>query len=180
MENKGVDGAKAHDLAILFNGIGLNNYISSMTSKLLNHPISFELSEEEKDLIKKKKDEYNNLLQSIILSAEYFLYENNNKFGIVFSDYEYRNELAEYIKGIDNPEEINYFILVAMNKGEFGQKSYRSIEENFDVNEIAVMHSGGGYPGAASVNITEGKKAKALVLTKKERLKYLDDSKYLI
>ena len=67
-----------------------------------------------------------------------------------------------------------------MNKGEFGQKSYRSIDESFDVNEVAVMHGGGGHPGAASVNITEEQKAKALVLTKKEGLKYLADSKYSI
>lgn len=173
-------GEKAHDLAILFNAIGLNNYISSMTSKLLYNPISFELSEEEKALIKNKKDEYDKILQSIMLSAEYFLDENNNKFGIVFADYEYRNELAEYIRQHGNPEAIKYFIVVAMNKGEFGQKSYRSIDENFDVNEVATMHGGGGHPGAASVNITKEQKAKALVLTKKEGLKYLADSKYSV
>ncbi|MCI8498033.1 MAG: hypothetical protein HFG33_01340 [Bacilli bacterium] len=179
-KNSGPIGEQAHGLAILFNAIGLNNYVSSMISKLLNNPISFELSEEEKTLIKNKKDEYNKLLQSIILSAEYFLDENNNKFGIVFADYEYRNELAEYIRQHGNLEAIKYFIVVAMNKGEFGQKSYRSIDESFDVNEVAVKHGGGGHPGAASVNITEEQKAKALVLTKKEGLKYLADSKYSI
>lgn len=178
-KSRGV-GEKAHDLAILLNAVGINNYISFMTSKLLNNPISFELSEEEKTLIKKKKEEYNNLLQSIISTAEYFLDENNNKFGIVFADYEYRNELAEHIKQQGNPEAIKYFILVAMNKGEYGQKSYRSIDESFDVNEVAMFHGGGGHPKAASVNITEEQKVKALVLTKKEGLKYLADSKYLI
>ena len=173
-------GVLAHDLAILLNAIGKDNYVSSMTSKLLNNRISFELSEEEKVLIKNKKDEYNNLLQSIILSAEYFLDENNNKFGIVFADYEYRNELAEYIIRQGNPDAIKYFIIVAMNKGEYGQKSYRSIEDGFDVNEVAMLHGGGGHPGAASVNITEDQKVKALVLSKKEGLKYLADSKYFI
>lgn len=173
-------GVLAHDLAILFNAIGKDNYVSSMTSKLLNNRISFELSEEEKVLIKNKKDEYNKLLQSIILSAEYFLDENNNKFGIVFADYEYRNELAEYIIRQGNPDAIKYFIIVAMNKGEYGQKSYRSIEDGFDVNEVAMLHGGGGHPGAASVNITEDQKVKALVLSKKEGLKYLADSKYFI
>lgn len=176
----GADGEQAHDLAILFNAIGLNNYISSMTSKLLNNPVFFELSEEEKVLIKNKKEEYSNLLKSIILSAEYFLDENNNKFGIVFADYEYRNELAEYIKQSGNPETIKYFIVVAMNKGEFGQKSYRSIDENFDVNKVAMLHGGGGHPKAASVNITKEQKSKALVLAKKEGLKYLADCKYSI
>jgi len=179
-KNSGPVGNQAHDLAILFNAIGLDNYISSMPSKLLSNPTSFEFSEEEKVLIKNKKEEYKKFLQSIILSAEYFWDENANKFGIVFADYEYRNELAEYIKQQGNPEAIKYFIIVAMNKGEFGQKSYRSIEDNFDVNEVAMRHGGGGHPEAASVNITEEQKIKSLVLKKKESLKYLADSKYSI
>ncbi len=171
-------GEKAHNLAILFNALGVENYISTMTSKLLNTSLSFEFDEQEIALIQNKKDEYDKMLQSIIESAEYFVDEKDNKFGIVFADYEYRNELAEYIRRNDNPEEIKYFIVAAMNKGEFGQKSYRSIDEGFDVNEVAVMHGGGDHPGAASVNITEAQKSKALVLTKKEGLKYLADSKY--
>lgn len=171
-------GEKAHDLAILFNALGIEKYISTITSKLLNNSTSFEFDEQEIALIQSKKDEYDKILQSIIESSEYFLDENGNKFGIVFADYEYRNELAEYIRQHNNSEAIKYFIVVAMNKGEFGQKSYRSIEKNFDVNEIAVMHGGGGHPGAASVNITEEQKSKALALTKKEGLKYLADSKY--
>lgn len=67
-----------------------------------------------------------------------------------------------------------------MNNGEFGQKSYRSIDEGFDVNEIAMLHGGGGHLEAASVNITEEQKSKALVLSKKEGLKYLADSNYLL
>lgn len=177
-KESGIIGERAHDLAILFNVIGLNSYVSCMEAKLLNNSSSFELNEEEKNLIRTKKDEYNKYLQSILLSAEYFLDENDNKFGIVFADYEYRNELAEYIKNLGNPQSIKYFIVVAMNKGEFGQKSYRSIEENFDVNEVAMLHGGGGHPAAASVNITKKQKQKALVLAKKESLKYLADSKY--
>ncbi len=172
-------GEKAHNLAILFNAVGIEKYISSMTSKLLNHSSSFEFDEKETSLIQSKIEEYDCMLESIISSAEYFLDENANKFGIVFADYEYRNELAEYIKRNENSEKIKYFIVVAINKGEFGQKSYRTIEEGFDVNEVAVLHGGGGHPGAASVNITEEQKAKALVLTKKEGLKYLADSKFL-
>lgn len=172
-------GEKAHDLAILFSALGIENYISSMVSKLLNNSISFEFNESEIVIIQGKKDEYYKMLQSIMRSAEYFLDEYTNKFGIVYADYEYRNELSEYIKRVGNPENIKYFITVAMNKGEYGQKSYRSIDDNFDVNQIAVMHGGGGHPGAASVNITGEQKAKAMVLSKKEGLRYLANSKYL-
>lgn len=173
-------GEKAHNLAVLLNAIGIENYLSRMTSKLLNNSAFFEFDEQEIAWIQSKKDEYDRKLKSIIETAEYFLDENADKYGIVFADYEYRNELAEYIKRNNNPEQIKYFIMVAMDKGEFGQKSYRSIEEGFDVNAVAMMHGGGGHPGAASVNITEEQKSKALRLTKREGLKYLADCKYSI
>lgn len=169
-------GQQAHDLAILFNAIGQKKYISDMITKLSNYPSSFELSKEENILIQKKKEEYNKLLQSIMLSAEYFFDENNNKFGMVYADYEYRNELAEYIKHQGNQEKLKYFIVVALNKGEFGQKSYKSIDESFDVVEIAMLHGGGGHPKSASVNITKDQKLKAMELPKREGLKYLADS----
>ena len=174
----GTVGVKAHDLAILFNALGIEKYISTMQLKLLDNPKAFEFSKEELSLIQEKKNEYNELLKEIMTNAEYFLDENNNKFGAVFANYEYRNELAEYIQNNGNKENIKYFILMAMNKGQFGQKSYRSIDKDFDVNEVAVLHGGGGHKGAASVNITEEQKAKVLTLSKKDGLKYLADSKF--
>ena len=65
-----------------------------------------------------------------------------------------------------------------MNKGEFGQKSYRSIDETFDVNEVAMNHGGGGHPAAASVSITQEQKEKSLTLTKRNSLKFLAESNY--
>lgn len=171
-------GEKAHNLSILYNVIGIEKYISTMISKLSGNHTSFKFDQQEIQLIQKKKEEYDKTLKSIIESAEYFLDENSNKFGIAFANYEYRNELAEYITRNGNPERIKYFIVVAMDKGEFGQKSYRKIEEDFDVNEVAVKHGGGGHPGAALVNITKEQKLKASKLNKKEGLKYLADSKY--
>lgn len=172
------NGEKAHDLAILLNAIGAENYIANMIAKLKANTNNFEMNEQEIALIKKKKEEYDDILKSIMKSAEYFVDENNNKFGIVYANYEYRNELAEYIKRKGNPENIKYFIAVAMDKGEFGQKAYRSIIEGFDVSEIAVQHGGGGHLSAAGVNITGQQKAKALKLPKREGLKYLANSSY--
>lgn len=179
-KKEGNIGEKAHDLAILFNALGIEKYLSTMLSKLRNNPTSFEFEKEEVELIQNKKDEYNKKLQTIMAYVEYLMDENNHKFGIVFADYEYRNELAEYIKKNKNPESIQYLIIVALDKGEFGQKSYRSIDENFDVNEVAMIHGGGGHKGASAVNITKEQKETALTLPKKEALKYLANSKYSI
>ncbi len=172
-------GQKAHDLAILLNALGKEGYLRTIISKRLDSMNSFKFTEKEKERIQHKKEEYENILQSIILSMEYMKDENNHKFGIVFAPYEYRNELAEYIKENKNPQKIKYLIVVALDKGEFGQKSYRSIDEDFDVNKVANEHGGGGHKGASAVNITKEQKEKSQSLPRTEVLKYLADSKYL-
>ena len=167
---------KAHDLAILFNSIGIDKYINTMTNKLLNN-YKFTYSKEERKIINNKKKEYNKIIRNYIKNTEYFIDEYNNKYGIVYANYEYRNEIAESIKN-NNKKEIKYIIIVALDKGEYGQKSYRSIYENFDVNFIANIHGGGGHPSAAAVNISKEQKEIALSLNKKEGLKYLAEVKY--
>ena len=162
----GNQGLKAHDLAILFNGIGIESYIETMLRKLNMSKNSFELDQGEKNVIMEKKDEYLAALQRIWSEAEFFVDEYKNKFAGVFADYEYRNELAEYVRKMDDIE-LKYLVLIALEKGPFGQKSYRSIAVKFDVSEIAEIHGGGGHVEAASVNITEKQKEKALILRKK-------------
>ena len=168
-------GQMAHDLAILFNAIGAKEYLDRMYYKLsLNNLFEFDLLERE--IIQNKKAEYETNIKKIMLEVEYFLDEDNNKFGIVFADYQYRNEIADYIQKNGNPAAIKYFILVALEKGEYGQKSYRAIAPCFDVNLIASKHGGGGHVGAAMVNVTEEQKRLALTLDKRNALKYLADS----
>ena len=167
---------KAHDLAILFNSIGIEKYINTITNKLLNN-YRFSYNQEERKIINNKKKEYNQIINKYIKDTEYFYDEFNNKYGIVYANYEYRNEIAEYFKN-NNKKEIKYFIIVALNKGDYGQKSYRSIEDNFDVNYIASIHGGGGHPSAAAVNINKEQKEYALSLNIKEGLKYLAEAKY--
>jgi len=84
-------GEKAHDLAILLNVLGIEDYINAIVSKLLDNSLTFELNQKEKELVKCKKEEYENILQSMLSSMEYLKDENNHKFGIVFAPYEYRN-----------------------------------------------------------------------------------------
>ena len=171
-------GEQAHDLAILFNCIGIEKYLSTMLSQLSSNPLSFVLSNNDKSIIQDKKDEYDSIMKKIMESAEYFIDDEGNKFGIVFAAYEYRNELPEFIINNNNPESIKYLIIVAMDKGEFGQKSYRKVADSFDVNSVAMKHGGGGHPGAAAVNITKEQKEKSMLLSKRESLKFLADSSF--
>ena len=57
-KKEGSKGIKAHDLAILYNSIGIEKYIESMYQKLISSSTLFELSKEEELIIKKRKEEY--------------------------------------------------------------------------------------------------------------------------
>lgn len=176
---KGQIGLVAHDLAILLNTIGIDRYIKNMIMKLQERgEASFMFTEEEKKEIACKKQEYYNYLDKIMIEAEYFSDENGYHFGAIFADYEYRNELAEFIVNEGNPKQIDYLIIVALDKGKYGQKSYRSIQKGFDVNEVALLYGGGGHLGAASVNVTKEQREKIVGMEKREALWYIVHSRY--
>lgn len=178
--SNGDKGIMAHDLAILFNSINREEYVDRMIKKLTNIVNNeFVFDDYEKQLIKNKKDECSEAVQNAMNEIEFFTDELGNKFGIVFSKYEFRNEIPEYIRMIGNPEKIKYIIIAAMDKGENGQKSYRVIEDGFDVNEIAKLHGGGGHASAAAVPITSEQKKRALSLSKRDGLEYLYKCIYL-
>jgi len=171
-------GQKAHDLATLLNVIGIEGYINSMLSKVNSTDSEITFTPEELADIEKEKREYRDLLQSLWEDAEFFIDANGNPYAILYAEYKYRNEIAEYVRSLENKKGIKYIIIVALEKGLAGQKSYRSIEDDFDVNVVAEAHGGGGHPKASSVNITPEQKEKVLTLNKKEGLKYLADSKF--
>ena len=177
--NYGEKGIMAHDLAILFNSISIEEYVNRMVIKLTNlENEKFVFDEYEKKLIQNKKEECNNAVKQALDDIEFFIDEFGNKFGIVFAKYEFRNEIPEFIRMNGNSENIKYIIIAAMDKGENGQKSYRVIEDGFDVNEIAKLHGGGGHVSAAAVAITTNQKNKALSLPKREALEYIYKCKY--
>ena len=167
---------EAHDLAILFNKIGIEKYIDTITN-ILKTKKEFILDEKELSIIQKQKELYKKAIEEFVQETEYLEDENNNKFGIVIAPYQYRNDIPEFIKN-NNTNNIKYFITVALDKEEFGQKSYRSIENGFDVNEVAMKHNGGGHPSAAAVSITKEQNKKMKTLPKKLALEYISKCSY--
>ena len=170
-------GIQAHDLAILHTIIGKEKYIDEMYKKLLTQD-EFSFTEEEKEEIRLKKETTKKYIDEAIPTLEYFIDEDNNKFAIGFIDYEYRNEITEYIISNNNPKEIKYIIIVAMEKGKYGQKSYRSVVDDFNVNNVAMKHGGGGHPKAAAINITKEQKEKIKEMSKKEALLFIAQASY--
>ena len=175
----GEQGQKAHDLATLFNVIGIDEYINRMYEKLSKE--TFELNEEEKTIISNKYKRIQNELEKAWSEAAFLNDELGNKFVILYANYELRNELGEYARRL-NIDDLKYIIIVALKNGIISQKSYRVIEQGFDVGKIAESHGGNGHPAAAQVEITEEQRNYALNLIKQnkkqESLKYLVEANY--
>lgn len=174
--SEGDFGVKAHDLAILFSKIGKDNYINNIVDKINNN--SLELSPEDKKNIQDKKDEFNTRVNDYINKSIILLDDNNDRYGIVYAPYEYRNEITDRINVDGNKNDISYMVVVALDKGEYGQRSYRKVKDDFDVNKVAMRYGGGGHPGAAGAYITKEQRDKALNMDEESGLKYLSTCIY--
>ena len=163
-KDNGEEGKKAHMLSTLFNIYGREKYADLMYDKLINNNDFYYTDDE--------------MLDKLTDEMECFIDSFGNKYGVLFSEYQYRNEIPEFIMDKGNPWDIKYVIIVAMDKGEFGQKSYRRISEEIDCNKIAMLHGGGGHVGSAAVSITEEQNNKVKKLEKKEALEYIANSSY--
>ena len=117
------------------------------------------------------------MIEKYVEETEYLEDDDNNMFGIVIAPYQYRNDIPEYFRN-NNINNIKYFITVALDKEEFGQKSYRSIKKDFDVNDIAMKYNGGGHPAAAAVSITKEQNTKMKALPKRLALEYISKCSY--
>ena len=139
------DDEKAHELTLLFDAVGCDGFIKLMINKLNNNlSDKFEFDELERMLINNKKTQVKSKLEGYLEKIE-IKDVLGNKAGIVFIDYEYRNDLAEYLRNINY--DIDLVIEIAM---DYGTISYRRIKENFKVREIAEYFGGKGHDYAAS------------------------------
>ena len=84
------------------------------------------------------------------------------KAGIIFIDYEYRNDLSEYFR--QNNFDMDFAMLIAL---DYGTISYRNIKDNVNVRLIAEAMGGRGHDKAASSPISDEQKIKLIkILTK--------------
>jgi oligoribonuclease NrnB/cAMP/cGMP phosphodiesterase (DHH superfamily) len=153
-EWKEVNNLEACDLTYLLNACGIEEYISRVLKKANESVFSFNGDDYKK--INDWKREFNLKIKSIVDKMICLEISKWNA-GIVKTDYEYRNDIAEYNK--DNKYDINFLVLIYPDKSSV---SYRSINENCDVNEIAQMYGGYGHRAAASSPITEEEKIEIL------------------
>lgn len=141
------------ELTLLFNCVGCNGYIKLMYDKLIMiEGKRFAFSELENMLINNKKCQVE---EKVANYASKIYYEEifGLKAGIVFIDYEYRNDITEFIRR--NNYDLDFVMLIALDSGTI---SYRSIKDNVNVRLIAEAMNGKGHDKAASSPISEEKK----------------------
>lgn len=148
---------KSRELSLLFDAVGCSKYIEMMYSKLTTRDY-FYFTETERCLIdirieniKQKTIEYaNNIQYKEILGL---------KAGILYIEYSYRNEIAEYFR--ENNFDMDFVVFIVPEKRTI---SYRSIKDGVNVRVIA-EHFGGKGHDKASTNPISDEKMKALLET---------------
>lgn len=142
-----------HELTLLFYAVGPLAYIDLMHQKLSqNHNKNFSFNELETALINSKK---NQIAEKISAYAKKIYYKEvlGLKAGIVFIDYDSRNDLADYFR--ENNFDMDFAILIAL---DYGTISYRSIKEGVNVRLIAETFGGKGHDKTASSPIANKQK----------------------
>lgn len=153
-----------HELTLLFDVVGCDGYIELMYQKLSKMNIDgFSFNGLERMLIKNK---INQVQEKIKTYAKKIHYEEilGLKAGIVFIDYEYRNDLAEYFR--QNNFDMDFVMLIAL---DYGTISYRNIKDGVNVRLIAETMGGKGHDNAAGSPISEEQKKELIkILTMKK------------
>lgn len=178
-KNDAVNGEKAHDLAVFQSILGTEGYIDAIYKKLTTSNKVFDYSMEEKKNIKNKKEKDELIIKNIWNDREFMTDEDGNDIAVMLGSIEYIGGLSEYVRKACHT--IKYIILIDLDKEPMPQKSYRSIDEDFDVSLVAKRHGGGGHFAAAGAIINSEDKNEAEKLLKKnkrEALKYLVGTKY--
>ena len=138
----------AHDLAILFNAIGKDEYIDRMINKINNND-NFFFDDYELEMINNKKEITIREVESFLKYLKLLTIEGF-KVGICFIKYEYRNEVCEYL--INHNSDLD---CIAMFAFENNQISLRSIKDNSSARIIAEKFGGGGHDKAAAIGLSD-------------------------
>lgn len=158
------DDEMPRELTLLFDSVGCDGYIELIYQKLIQKSNDkFNFNELERMLIRNK---INQVQEKLSNYAKKVYYEEilGLKAGIVFIDYEYKNDLAEYLR--QNQFDIDFVMLIAL---DYGTISYRNIKDDVNVRIIAEAMGGKGHDKAASSPIDEEQKRELIrVLTKRK------------
>ena len=145
----------SHDLAILFNAIGISRFVESMVELLKNEEDSFVLSDALVSEVENKKEK----IRLAVEASKRFVRKeiiDGIKTLIVFINYEYRNDVGDYFKKNNDMD----FDVVAMIALDNDQISIRSLKPNDYARLLAEKYGGGGHDTAAAIPLDYNNKSK--------------------
>ena len=175
-DNKTSFGILSHDLSLLLNAIGIECFINSMVEKIKKNEI-IKLTENEQAIIDEYKEKIAFELNKYKNEIEFFVDEDGYKYGAIFAPYYLRNEIPELMR--KEKKDISYFVSVNLDNTAYGQKSYRIINGNCDLNKIARKYGGGGHKESAHVLITKEQREKLdNFSSQKQKLEYILNESY--
>lgn len=134
-------------LTYLFYALGVETYIDNILAKLDEGKLSFNNQDMKK--INEWKNNFDLEIKKIVDKIIY-LPIDGYQMGIVLSPYEYRNDIAIYLKKYN--DDLDLVAIVMIDKNSI---SYRALKNSVDVNKIAQKYGGKGHRQAASSPITE-------------------------
>ena len=149
------DDIVSHDLAILFNTIGIERFVASMVELLGEEKDAFKLNDTLINEVENKKEK----IKMAIESSKRFVRKeiiDGIKTLIVFITYEYRNDVADYFKKNNDID----FDVVAMIALDNDQISIRSLKSNNYARILAEKYGGGGHDTAAAIPLDYNNKSK--------------------
>jgi uncharacterized protein len=153
---------EACNLTYLFNVYGINDYIKLMLNKVNKSKFSF--TPLELNRINEWKEVFNTKIKKTVDKIQYLKILDYSA-GIVDTIYEYRNDVAEYVR--NNKYDIDFLVLVFSDKDSI---SYRSIRESVDVSIVAKFYGGSGHKAAASSVISNNDKNNIIDYFKRSKI----------
>ena len=145
----------AHDLAILFNAIGINRFVEAISDLLKIEKDSFILSDVLVSEISNKKEK----IRLAVESSKRFVRKeiiDGIKTLIVFINYEYRNDVGDYFKK-NNEDDFDVVAMIALDNDQI---SIRSLKPNNYARILAEKYDGGGHDTAAAIPLDYNNKSK--------------------
>ena len=141
----------ARELAILFDSLGTEGYINFMCQKLTTEK-EFYFNDIEEVLIENKKIVIDDAIKGY-MNNMFYREILGMKAGILFINYEFRNEIGEYLR--ETKHDVDFVMMIALDRGVV---SYRTVKEGVSVRKVAEYFNGKGHDVAATNPITSNHK----------------------
>lgn len=168
-KNNQLLGQSAFKLNVFFQAIGREEYINTVLNILEKNSNSFTLGTNENKIINNFIQTFNKKVKNYINKIK-VIELDGLRVGFVEIEDLYKNDIAERLRSLKNPLNIDYLMMPLTDRGTV---SLRHIE-NVDLAEIAQKFNGGGHKYAASFQQSNPRFKNLLTKIKNQNIKAIE------